>query len=69
MIKLYDMKLGEETKDKGILMDILEAPAKLVKITYTFQDKEGVTLNASLIHKDCIEHEDASADKSVKENK
>jgi hypothetical protein len=55
---LYDMKLGEETNNNKILMDILEAPAKLVKITYTLQDKEGTQMSASLIHKDYEEPED-----------
>lgn len=58
MKKLYDLKLGEEIFDENILRGILRSPAKLVKITYTLQDKDGVTLDASLIHKDFIDDEE-----------
>jgi len=54
---LYDYKLGE-INPKNMMNDIMEAPNKLVKIGYTFQDKNGTQMECALKTKDFIEEED-----------
>ena len=56
---LKDMKLGE-TLEKGKLGDIetcFNGSIKLMKITFTFQDKDGTTADVKLEHKDYYEQE------------
>ena len=54
---LYDYKLGE-CVEKDLMNGIMKAPNKLVKIGYTFQDKNQTQMEVSLKHKDFIEDED-----------
>lgn len=53
---LYEYKIGEVCK-KDLMMGVMKAPNKLVKISYTFQDKNGNKMDAILRHKDYIEEE------------
>jgi hypothetical protein len=55
--KLNEYKLGE-IYDEDLFHGCMEKPNKLVKITYTFQDKNKNQMDLSLIHKDFIEEED-----------
>jgi len=59
---LYDYKIGEIIPEvelkKIIVMDIMKHPIKLVKIGYTYQDKNGVQMETSLIHNEFIEDDD-----------
>jgi hypothetical protein len=59
-MSIYKKKLGEEvTKEEmGVLENIFTGKIRLMKITYTVQDEDGVTMDASLIHKDYIHEED-----------
>ena len=53
---LYEYKIGEVINED--LMDgLLEAPIKLVKIGYIFQDKNGIQMEFALKHEDFIEEE------------
>ena len=54
---LYDYKLGE-INSEDMINGIMEAPNKLVKIGYTFQDKNGTQMECALKHKDFIEDEE-----------
>jgi hypothetical protein len=52
MIK--DKKLGDEIskEELGDMKDIFTGKVRLLKITYTIQDEDGVTMNVKLMHKD-----------------
>ena len=54
---LFDYKLGELYFD-DLANGLLKAPNKLVKIGYTFQDREGTQMEVALKHKDFIEDEE-----------
>ena len=58
---LYDYKLGE-VNPENMLNGIMKAPNKLVKIGYTFQDKNGTQMECALKHKDFIEDEEYDAE-------
>ena len=58
---LYDYKLGE-INNQDMMNGIMKAPNKLVKIGYTFQDKNGTQMECALKHKDFIEDEEYDAD-------
>jgi len=51
---IYDKKLGQEvTKEElGDLADVFTGKVRMLKITYTIQDEEGVTMDSRLMHKD-----------------
>ncbi len=57
MKELYDYKLGELI-EKDLMNGLLKAPIKLVKITYTFQDKNGTQMDTALVHNDFEEVEE-----------
>jgi len=54
MKSLDEMKLGEVI-NKDMFEGCLKKPVKLVKITFTFQDKNETQADMSLIHKDFID--------------
>jgi len=54
---IYDYKIGE-VNEEDMMNGIMKAPNKLVKIGYTFQDKNQTQMEVSLKHKDFIEDED-----------
>lgn len=54
---LYDYKLGEINNNE-MMNGLIKAPNKLVKIGYTFQDKNGNQLECALKHKDFIEEDE-----------
>lgn len=54
---LYDYKIGE-IYNEDMMNGLLQAPIKLVKIGYTFQDKDGNQMEQALKHKDFIEDDD-----------
>ena len=65
MKQLKDMKLGE-VLEKGMLggfEDLFNGEIKLMKITFTFQDKDATTTDVKLEHKDYYE-EDADQEKN-----
>ncbi len=55
--ELYDYKLGE-CVEKDLINGLMKKPNKLVKIGYTFQDKNGTQMEVDLKHEDFIEDED-----------
>lgn len=55
--KLYDYKLNEICNDAIIGITLCKVPMKLVKIGYTFQDKEGLQVEHSLKSEDYEEEE------------
>jgi len=54
MKPLNEMKLGE-ILEEDMFCGALKKPIKLVKITYTFQDKNETQADMGLIHKDYVE--------------
>jgi len=64
---LYDYKLGE-INPENMMNGIMEAPNKLVKISYTFQDKNGAQMDCALKHKDFIEDEEEMKTEKEKNN-
>ena len=54
MKSLDEMKLGEVINE-DMFEGCLKKPVKLVKITFTFQDKNETQADMSLIHKDFID--------------
>lgn len=67
---IYDKKLGEEVdrKELGIMEELFTGKIRLLKITYTIQDEEGVTMDSSLIHKDYINEDSKVKSLEVKKN-
>ena len=55
----YDYKLGEICDNKSIGGGFLQPLIKLVKIGYTFQDKNGVQMEQSLKIKDFVEEDNS----------
>ena len=55
MKKITEMKLGEVLEDT--LFGLMKNP-RLLKITYTFQDEEGINADISATHKDYEEEEE-----------
>lgn len=54
---LYDYKLGE-SMDKDLMGGLMKKPNKLVKIGYTYQDKNGTQMEVALKHGDYIEDDE-----------
>lgn len=65
---IYDKKLGEEVskEELGDIADIFTGKVRMLKITYTIQDEEGVTMDSSLIHKDYIDENEKHKSKNKK---
>ena len=69
MKQLKDMKLGDELQ-KGMLGEfenLFEGKIRLMKITYTFQDKNAITADVKLEHKDYYYEEELSKPTEEKE--
>lgn len=54
---LYDYKVGEVIK-KDLMNGLLKAPVKVVKIAYTFQDKDKTQMETAIVHNDFIGEKD-----------
>ncbi len=61
MKNIQDYKLGE-IHNEDMLNGIMEAPNKLVKVGYTFKDKNGTQMELAFKHKD---YEDLDESKST----
>ena len=58
---MWDCKMGE-TINHNLLNDVMKAPNKLVKKSYTFQDKNGMQMVIDSIHNDYERDENEEAD-------
>jgi hypothetical protein len=64
MKELKDIKIGEII-DEDLLNGIMEKPNKLVKIGYTFKDKNGTQMEMAFKHKDFEEDEELEQEEKL----
>lgn len=58
---LFDYKLGEVI-NKPLMNGLLKPPIKLVRIGYTFQDKNGTQMESAIVHDDFKDMDEGAGD-------